>query len=697
MCVRLIVWVYCVCLGLAGAQLSAFSLADVLGTPFVAGLDVAEEVPTMVFSVNDHGKRNIYAASAPDYDYRQLTHYTQDDGQEISSLSVSADGRWAVFVRGGDHGANSSAIPINPTSSIYPPIIGIYSIELASGAVRPLAKGSSPIIRPDHDEVTFLSGGQVWTVPLDASSEAKPLFQARGEQAYLEWSPDGERLAFTTLRGQHSFIGIYQDGVDHLQWVAPSFYRDNRSRWSPDGERLAFIRRPTTVGELDRLKGSSYRPWSIVVADLDSGEANVVWDSPRVKEGAVPVTQGYYNLDWPLEDRITFVSFEDGWNHIYSVNPSDGAVAQITKGDFTVRYLSASTDGRYLAFSANYGDEPGLDIDRQHIGLASVATGEFEMITQGKGIESYPMFMDHDRELVLLSADGKLPTVPAVLSMDTRAALQRLQDDKLFGSFDYEALVQPEQVIFEAADGLQIHGQLFAADAVAGQGNVKRPAVVYIHGGPRRQMYLGWHFMDYYFYDYAVNQYLASRGFVVLSVNYRTGIGYGYDFQNAKGGGAKGASEYQDIVAAGEWLAQQSYVDPERIGVFGGSNGGYLTAMALGRNSDLFKAGVDIHGIHNRAKSRSGQAAKIAWESSPSRWVDTWESPVLLIHGDDDQNALFWHSLDLYNRLRIKGDVDVEVMVIPDETHHWMLYRNLLKVKERTVDFLQRQLMGESE
>ena len=140
-----------------------------------------------------------------------------------------------------------------------------------------------------------------------------------------------------------------------------------------------------------------------------------------------------------------------------------------------------------------------------------------------------------------------------------------------------------------------IHGQLFQQpDGVAA-----KPGVIFVHGGPPRQMLLGWSYMRYYANAYAVNQYLAAHGFVVLSVNYRLGIGYGYDFQHPANAGWTGSSEYQDVAAGGRYLAGLPGVDPQRIGIWGGSYGGLLTALGLARDSDLFKAGVDIHGVHD--------------------------------------------------------------------------------------------------
>src|SRR5712692_7352852 len=112
-------------------------------------------------------------------------------------------------------------------------------------------------------------------------------------------------------------------------------------------------------------------------------------------------------------------------------------------------------------------------------------------------------------------------------------------------------------------------------------------------------MVLAWHYSEYYHNAYALNQYLAGRGYVVLIVNYRSGIGYGVEFREALNYGARGASEFNDVLGAGLYLRSRADVDPRRIGLWGGSYGGYLTALGLARASDLFAAGVDLYGVHD--------------------------------------------------------------------------------------------------
>ena len=210
-----------------------------------------------------------------------------------------------------------------------------------------------------------------------------------------------------------------------------------------------------------------------------------------------------------------------------------------------------------------------------------------------------------------------LPTISRRSSGDTvgssRAAIRPIATDHIPTDFP-SGLVTPKQVVFRSADGLTIHGQLFEA---AGGGSSRKPAVVYVHGGPPRQMLLGWHYSDYYSNAYALNQYLASRGFIVLSVNYRLGIGYGYDFHQPPNSGARGAAEYRDIQAAAAYLRALPRVDANRVGIYGGSYGGYLTALALAPD------GLATARRARRLSPRSSSRAMAELPGNPTRDCST--------------------------------------------------------------------------
>jgi dipeptidyl aminopeptidase/acylaminoacyl peptidase len=265
--------------------------------------------------------------------------------------------------------------------------------------------------------------------------------------------------------------------------------------------------------------------------------------------------------------------------------------------------------------------------------------------------------------------------------------------------FPSSQLVVPKQVIFKSEDGLEIHGQLFVPTGRTQPG----PALIFTHGGPIRQMMLGFHYMDYYHNAYAMNQYLASQGYVVLSVNYRLGIMYGRAFREAPNSGWRGGNEYRDVTAGARYLQALPTVDKAKLGLWGGSYGGYLTAMGLARNSDLFAAGVDFHGVHdwsvflprwdaNTPAAPDLEAArKLAYESSPNSSVQLWKSPVLLIQGDDDRNVPFSQTVDLAQRLR-ENHVPLGIMVFPDEVHGFLMHKTWVKAYGATADFFNRQL-----
>jgi dipeptidyl aminopeptidase/acylaminoacyl peptidase len=306
----------------------------------------------------------------------------------------------------------------------------------------------------------------------------------------------------------------------------------------------------------------------------------------------------------------------------------------------------------------------------------------------------YPVLFDNGRRVAFLHSTAHDPFMPFTANIDG-SNQKPLAPQALPRDFPAAQLVVPEQVIFKAADGLEIHGQLFKPKNAAG----KMPALIFTHGGPPRQMLLGWHYMYYYHNSYAMNQYLASRGYMVLSVNYRSGIGYGRSFRLAQHRGARGASEYQDVVAGAKYLRSRDDVDTKRIGLWGGSYGGYLTALGLARNSDIFSAGVDFHGVHDWSQRVGGlplqfnnqEQTRVARESSPISAVDKWKSPVLLIHGDDDRNVEFSQTTNLVRLLRRNG-VYFEEIIYPDEIHDFLRHQNWLRAYRATADFFDKHL-----
>ncbi len=681
---------------------TGFTFEQVRSYPFPTELTTAATGARLAWAFNEQGQRNIYVADGPDFAARRLTPYVADDGQELSSVALSPDGRWVVYVRGGDHGSNwDDHQPVNVTSSPTPPKVQILSVPFEGGDPIVLGDGEEPVISPRGDVVTFVKNGQIWTVPIDASTQARPLFSARGTNGEPRWSPDGSRLAFVSNRSDHAFVGVYANDSTSVVWLAPTFARDRSPRWSPDGTRIAFVRQPGSGGAPDSLLARRHRPWEIWTADATTGEAQRLWEAPQTLEGSVPSTHGGTNLHWAAAGRIVFLSYEDGWQHLYSLSDRGGDPLLLTPGEYMAEHISLSHDGKWLVFAGNTGSDP-LDIDRRHVVRVPVDRAAPEVMTLGTQLGWYPAVTGDGNTLAFIGATAQRPPLPTVMPFAGGNA-RALAADRIPADFASAQLVTPTQVIFNAPDGVTLHAQMFEQPGGANQ----KPAVIFVHGGPPRQMLLGWHYSDYYSNAYAVNQYLASRGFVVLSVNFRLGIGYGYEFHQPPNSGARGAAEYLDVKAAAEYLRTLPQVDGSHLGIYGGSYGGFLTAMALARNSNLFAAGVDIHGVHDWTSERARgmmtrdryeqapdieRALEVAWESSPVSSMATWRSPVLVIHGDDDRNVRFNQSTDLVRRLDERG-VPHETLVIPEDTHHFMCHANVLTVYNATAEFLERKLM----
>jgi len=559
-----------------------------------------------------------------------------------SDLHFTADSNAIVYLRG--EGKNSAGQYANPTSNPAGAEQTIWLVSWNDGAPVKIDAGHSPCLST-QGRIAYARDGQVWLASMQSSEKPKQVV-VRGKNEPVQWSPDGGELLFVSNRSDHSFVGIYDAGAQTVKFLAPSVDLDSDAVWSLDGKRVAFVRQPAVARDTPDgyfIEPDRPHPWAIWVADATTGTVREVWRSGAALVSSYPYMAqetGGGVLRWAAENRLVFASEEDSWQHLYTLSADGGAPKLLTPGSCEVEQWSFSPDKASVLFNSNCGD-----VDRRHLWRVTVNSGAPTEMTQGESIEWGGEFLSDAQHFAYFSSDAKYTGRAMVSAFTGGGKPLVLASDTVPADFPAEQLVAPQQVIFKSGDGLEIHGQLFSPKNV--KTGEKRPALIFLHGGPMRQMLLGWHYMYYYSNAYAMNQYLASRGYIVLAINYRSGIGYGRAFREAPGRAGRGASEYQDVFAAGKYLGSRNDVDAKRIGLWGGSYGGYLTALGLGRNSDLFAAGVDLHGVHDwptdnwEGKNISPELNKLAHSSSPVTAVETWKSPVLFIHADDDRNVIF--------------------------------------------------------
>jgi dipeptidyl aminopeptidase/acylaminoacyl peptidase len=661
-----------VCLG------ESFTIEQVMSAPFPYGLTSASHAPRIAWVFDNKGERNIWLADAPDFVPRQVTRYKGDDGQAIASARLTPDGKTIVYARGSE--INKEGTSANPTSQIKLPKQQAWSVNVGGGEPRLLGdvgcneEGCEDLqVSPDGKNVVWSAKKHLWIAPIDGKKKAEQLDELAGESDTPRWSPDGKRIAFRSNRKDHSFIAVLDPATKKITYLAPTTNRDAGPVWSPDSKHIAFIRQPGV--EYKRpLIPEFPQPWALWIADAQSGEGRELFHSGNAMEDSLPLF-AFDSLEFTDTGHVIFASEKDGRNHLYSIAATGGTPQLLTPGDFDVEEVTLSADRRSVLFTSNQND-----VDRRHIWRVNAAGGEPKPLTSGETIEWNP----------LETSDG-------------------IAKNAIPADFPSTQLVTPKQAVFKSEDGLEVHGQLFTPKNQKGRG----PALIFTHGGPIRQMLLGFHYMDYYHNAYAMNQYLASKGYTVLSVNYRLGIMYGRAFRQPAKSVWRGASEYQDVVAGAKFLQTLDNVDPQRIGLWGGSYGGFLTAMGLARNSDIFKAGVDFHGVHDwavflpmwaaEAEEKNTdvapdikEARELAFKSSPVASITNWRSPVLLVHGDDDRNVPFQQTTDLVEKLRGQKVV-FEELIFPDEIHDLLRWSDWIRAYRATAEFFDRRLAGSGE
>ncbi len=685
----------------------AFSLEQIMSSPFPSNLVAAENAGRIAWVFSSRGERNVWIADAPNFEARQVTHYAGDDGMPIAALKLTPDGRTVVYARGSE--ANSAGEIADPTSGVEKRVQQVWAVDVDRGDLR---SGDSRLgeprllgdmgcdeegcediqVSPSGEFAVWSAKKQIWIAPISGKDKAKALTYARGNDSQPKWSPDGKKIAFVSDRGDHSFVVIYEFGRNTLRYVSPSADRDLYPRWSPDGSQLAFVR---LVGKQRKqpLIPQLPLPWAIWAYDVARDSAREIWKSGSGLDDSLPELTEDGSFHFVAKNRIVFSSEQDGWNHLYSVAVSGGPATLLTPGGFETEDVALSGDKNFVIYTSNQDDETNLDIDRRHLWKVSVEGGTPKRLMGGATIEWSPL--EVAGTVVCLGSTARSPAMPQKITAIGREVIAQSAMPADFPS--PTQLVIPKQVVFKAEDGWEIHGQLFEPNTRA---SGRHPALIFIHGGSVRQMMLGFHYMDYYHNAYAMNQYLASRGYVVLSVNYRTGIMYGRHFREPKDGGPRGGAEYKDIVAAGKYLQSLPNVDAKKIGLWGGSYGGYLTAMGLAHDSDLFAAGVDLHGVHDWSAfkedfpadaSDHDAAIKLAFQSSPNAAIATWRSPVLLIQGDDDRNVDFSQTVDLLQRLRTQK-VHVEELIFPDEIHGFLMWKSWIRAYGAAEEFFGREL-----
>ena len=392
---------------------TSFTLEQVMSAPFPSAPVVSASGGKIAWVYNARGVRNIWIAEPPAYRGHSVTSYTADDGQEVSELQWTPDGRQIVYVRG--ESANGAGEYPNPTSDPRGAEQQVWVVAIegppAQKAPRLIGEGNQPEVSPKGGIVAFVRKGQIWSAPLaaadDGKQKAEQLIHARGQNSGLHWSPDGARLAYVSSRGNHGFIGVYDAAAKAVKYLDPSVDRDEAPVWSPDSRQLAFVRIPSTDEHRFFMSARSGPPWSIRVADAGTGAGKEIWKAGEGDGSVFRQLGSEQQLYWAAR-RIVFPWEHDGWLHLYSVAVAGGDAALLTPGAFEVEHVAMAPDGREMVYSSNQDD-----IDRRHLWRVAAAGGVPVAVTSGTGLEWSPA-VPGDGAIVFIHADTARQARPAV-------------------------------------------------------------------------------------------------------------------------------------------------------------------------------------------------------------------------------------------------------------------------------------------
>ena len=369
-------------------QAHSFTIEAVMSYAFPSNLVASPKGDLVAWVFNWQGKRNIWIVKGPDYKARQLTGYSLGDGQELGQPAFNFDGTLIAYVRGGS--ANRAGEYPNPTSNPEGVEQAVWAIKVDAGEPWRIGKGSNSVPSPVENLIAYSLRGKVYLAFLRKILSRNFCLKQEEGTPSRTWSPDGSRLAFVSYREDHSFIGIYNLKKKSISWIFPSVDRDGYPVWSPCGKYIAFIRFPGIVSV--SFRGGE--KFSLMVADVESGKARVIWECPN-KTGGFSQYYPAHTLRWAAEGHLVFYSEHEKWMYLYSISVKDGKLISLTSGEYEVENSFLSVDGKTLIFNSNSGD-----IDRRHLWSVSVTEGKAKLLTLGRGLYWAPVLTSESKNLL---------------------------------------------------------------------------------------------------------------------------------------------------------------------------------------------------------------------------------------------------------------------------------------------------------
>ena len=697
-----------------------------MSTPVMFAFSPDDSLLTYLYGENQSPIRQLYALDIETGETRVIQASVEPDSADLSLEEQLLRQRQRQLGQGIVRYSWAS----NRDLIVIPAQSGVYVKEGADSPARLAVSNDegpvlNPTLSPDGSMIAFVRDAEIYVVPVQGGDPSQITSGARGtgktnglaeyiaqeemrRLTGLWWSRDSRHIAFEEVDETH--IPVYRimhqgkddtgplaqedhgypfagaenarvrlgvapvEGGDPV-WMNlgddPDFYLA-RVNWMPDGSLCAQIEnREQTRLDLIRFDASTGNPQTLLA------ESSEVWINLN-------------DMFRPLEDgRFIWASERSGFNHLYLYDSGGNLLRQLTDGDWEVDSLAGVDQMRGFIYFTGSKDGP----TERHLYRTPIEGGSIERLTPESGTHLVTLNRGFDKFVDIFSSISSPPTI-SLRSLDDRSAISALYapDDPRVAELN---LAPPELVSIESEDGETLYGAIYRPSPDE-FGPGPYPTVIYVYGGPSAQVV-----NNHWSMTCSMRvQSLRSRGYLVFALDNRGSKGRGLAFESAIKRNM-GDIEARDQVEGVRWLVSQGLADPDRVGVYGWSYGGYMTLMCLCRAPDVFKMGVagapvahwdgyDTHYTERYMGTPESNPEGYRVSSAMSH-VRNLRGELLIIHGLIDENVHFRHTARLINAL-IKARKRYELHLYPDERHMPRSLADRVYMEERISEFFERNL-----
>lgn len=554
-------------------------------------------------------------------------------GQNVINLNLSPDGKSVIaIVSEPASGAKNTIVPNYVTESGYTEDIpGRSKVGDTQNRTRLV------IINTETGETKNVDHGQRLTTPPAQRTEMNTTENAQRERGETRAGGDTQRPQTNAPRDREVQLSQLQWSDDGKNAVLMGRAADNKDRW-------------------------------VLLLDPATGKTKVL---ATVHDDAWVDGPGAFTLGWlPDNQHVYFESERDGWSHLYSVSIDGGEPKQLTSGPFEVSDVRLSKDKTKFYFTSSEGS-----VFQRHLFSMPIAGGTRTQITGMPGQNQVDISPDETMLADVRSYSNKPPELYLFENkpMDEKASASlKSVTTSPIPEFFTNDWIDPRLVSFKARDGATVWGRVYVPSNYKGGG----PAVLFVHGAGYLQNVHRW--WSSYYREYMFNHLLMEKGFVVFDIDYRGSAGYGRDWRTGiyRHMGGKDLTDHVDAV---NYLVKEFKIDPKRVGLYGGSYGGFITLMAMFTEPDVFAAGAALRPVTDWAHYNNGYTGNILnlpqndaeayKQSSPIYFASGLKGALLICHGMVDTNVNFQDTVRLVEKLIELRKTNWEVAPYPVEDH----------------------------